>query len=155
MPATIKTSVIIIFLAAAAALAFNLIMPQGLAYLPPEVTQPLWQPADAASVKRQIDNGACLVDARQAGDYNRKRVRGALKIPFDHMETMYALLSDTLRQAPAVVVYGRGFSRFPAATVGQFLRSQGLPRVFVTEASLEEMEKAGLPLLEPARRDNS
>jgi rhodanese-related sulfurtransferase len=155
MLATIKTSVIIVLLAAAAALAFNLITPQGLAYLPPEVAQPLWQPADAASVKRQVDNGARLVDARPAGDYNRKRVRGALKIPFDNMAAIYALLDDTLGQAPAVVVYGRSFSRFPAATVGQFLRSRGLAQVFVTEASLEEMEKAGLPLLEPARRDKS
>ena len=152
MSALIKSCFKIFIFATAMALLFNLLMPQGIGYLPEEVRHPLWQPADAAQAMQQVKAGALIIDARPASDYNASRIRGAVKMPTEDLEDMYALLADSIRLAPAAVVYGRSFSRFPAATVGQFLCQQGLSKVYVTEASLEELGKAGFAIQEPRRR---
>ncbi len=151
MGSLIKSCVQIIVFAAVVALSFNIIMPQGVGMLPEEVSEPLWLSADASQVAQHVKAGALIIDARPAGDYNASRLRGAIKMPVEELNAMYPLLADTIKQAPAVVIYGRSFSRFPAATVGQFLCRQGLSKVYVTEARLPELQKAGLPVQEPRR----
>ena len=151
MGAVIKSSIKIIIVAAILALAYNLFMPNGLGYLPEEVSNPLWQEIDASQANQHVKAGAILIDARPAGDFNASRVRGALKMPVEDLQAMYALLADSIKEAPAVVVYGRSFSRFPAATIGQFLVQHGIIRVYVTEASLADLQKAGFSIQEPRR----
>lgn len=130
---------------------FNLVMPQGLGWLPQAVSQPLWQPVARDQAREMIKNGAMLIDARPAGDYSQARVRGALKLPHDEIAKLYPLMKPLIAQAPAVVVYGQTFSRFPAATVAQHLRAQGHEKVFVVEGSLETLEKSGFPIQRPRR----
>jgi rhodanese-related sulfurtransferase len=112
----------------------------------------LWQPVDSREAWRKVTDGATLIDARPAGDFNAKRIRGALKMPAQDVDFLYSLLQNSLRQAPAIVIYGRTFSTFPAATVGQYLRRHGLEQVYVTQARLAELEEAGFALQEPRRR---
>ena len=151
----IKPCVGIVVFATVMALGFNFIMPQGLSFMPPEISSPMWQEVTAQQAFEQAQNGAMVVDARLAGDFNARRVRGALKMPVQELTDMYKLLHTTLRQAPAIVVYGRTLSTFPAATVGQFLREQGFAKVYVCQASLEDLHKAGFQLQEPRRRADS
>lgn len=152
MIALIKSSIKIVIFAAILGIAFNIMAPQGIGFLPKEVSRPQWLEADIKHVGQLVKQGALLIDARPAGDYNQSRIRGAVKLPVEELEALYPLLADTITQAPAVVVYGRSFSRFPAATVGQYLAEQGISNVYVTEASLEELTRAGLPIQEPRRR---
>jgi rhodanese-related sulfurtransferase len=151
----IKPCLGIVVFATIMALGFNLIMPQGLSFMPPEISDPLWREVTAPQAFEQAKNGAMVVDARLAGDFNARRVRGALKIPVQELADMYKLLHTTLRKAPAIVIYGRTFSTFPAATVAQFLREQGFKKVYVCQASLEDLHKAGFQLQEPRRRADS
>lgn len=130
---------------------FNLVMPQGLGFLPPEVASPLWRPLPVAEALAQVKDGALLLDARQAGDYAKARVRGALKLPADEIAKLYPLMQPLIAKAPAVVVYGQSTSRFPAATVAQHLRSQGFIRVYVVEGCLDTLEKSGFAIQRPRR----
>lgn len=130
---------------------FNLVMPQGLGWLPPAVSHPLWQPIARDQALAQIRNGAMLIDARPAGDYAQARVRGALKLPQDEIAKLYPLMKPLIAKAPAVVVYGQTTSRFPAATVAQHLRAQGQDQVYVVEGCLETLEKSGFPIQRPRR----
>ncbi len=148
----LKAAGVVLLLAMLCGLAFNLLMPQGIGWLPPGVVNPLWQAATPAQALALAQQGALLVDARDAGSYAQGRVRGALKLPADEIKLIWPLLEATLRPAPAVVVYGASFSRFPAAQVGQFLREQGLDRVYVARACLDTMREAGFAIQEPRRK---
>lgn len=134
----------------AAALAggflFNLLMPQGISWLPPEISSPRWSLAGLEQVKSLHGQGALFIDARDAGSYAQARLRGAVKLPADELDQIYPLLKPTLEAAPDLVVYGRSLSRFPAAKVGQFLRAKGFEKVYVSEYCLDILEKAGLPV---------
>lgn len=146
---------LILAAALALGLAFNLVMPQGVGWLPPWVSRPLWQPTglpQAAALHRQ---GALFVDARDPSQYKTARVRGALSLYPSELKLIYPLLKDTLAKAPLVVVYGRSRSRFPAAQIGQFLRGQGLSRVYVLQEDFAAWQAAGLPVSTPRRRSGS
>ena len=137
---------LILILALGGAVAFNTLMPQGIGLLPPEVSRPLWQPASLRMALKLHEQGAQFVDARDPGVYKLEHVRGAVNLYPQELELIYPLLRDQLKQASQVVVYGRSRSRFPAATVAQFLRRQGLERVWVFEGDLGQWQKAGGPV---------
>lgn len=134
------------------AAAFNLVMPQGIGWLPPWISQPRWQPVDLAEAVRLQKRGALLVDARDPAEYKTARVRGAVNLYPSELGLLWPLLKDTVAQAPAVVVYGRGRSRYPAAEVGQFLAQQGLGPVYVLQQDFAAWRAAGLPVRAPRRR---
>ncbi len=143
--------IIILMVAAASGLIFNLVMPQGVGWLPSYVSRPLWQKADLVEAVRLQKQGAMLVDARDAGDYKLARAAGAVNLYPDEIKLLWPLLKQTLSAAPAVVVYGRYTSRWPAARIGQFLRKQGLPKVYVLDQGLDAWRAAGLPVKTPRR----
>jgi 3-mercaptopyruvate sulfurtransferase SseA len=58
-------------------------------------------------------------------------------------EHLYPLLKPSLREAKQIVVYGRGFSQFPAAEIGQFLREQGFEDIWVMDACFKDWRAAG------------
>lgn len=138
--------------AAAAGLAFNLLTPQGIGWMPSHVARPQWSPVDLARAVQLHKDGAVLVDARDPGDYKTARAAGAVNLYPEEFELLWPLLGPTLRGAPAVVVYGRYFSRWPAAQVAQLLRGQGLARVYVMQGSLADWQRAGLPMKTPRRK---
>ncbi len=139
-----KVCLAILVLAMAGGFSFNLLMPQGIGWLPPEIMSPRYALAGLEQVKALHDQGALFVDARDAGSYAQVRLRGAVKLPADELDQVYPLLKSTLEAAPALVVYGRSLSRFPAAKVGQFLRDQGFKAVYVSEYCLDSLQEAGL-----------
>ena len=137
---------VILLAAAAGGLAFNLLMPQGVGWLPEAVARPLWRPLQLPEAVRLQRQGALVVDARDPGHYKAAHLRGAVNLPPQERDLLWPLLEPQLRRAPAVVVYGRYRSRWPAAEIAQFLRRQGLGRVFVLQATLEQCRAAGLPV---------
>ncbi len=143
---TLARALVVLLLAAAGALCFNALMPQGIAWLPPEITRPDWRPVDLARAKELYRQGALFVDARDPGDYKLAHLRRAVNLYPEEWGVMFPLLKSTVMAAPTVVVYGKGRSRFPAAWVGQRLRQAGHPRVLVLAAGVEALESAGLPI---------
>ena len=146
-----------VILAAAVILGavFNLVMPQGVGLRPQWVSAPLWRPAGPARAAQLKAQGALLLDARDASDYKRERVRGAVNLSPAEFSLLYPLLKPSLDSAKSVVVYGRYTSRFPAAQIGQMLKKQGMQNIYVVEASIQDLEQAGLGLQKPRRRQGS
>ena len=137
---------LILILALGGAVVFNTFMPQGIGLLPPEVSHPLWQPASLRVALKLHEQGALFVDARDPGVYKLAHIRGAVNLYPQELKLIYPLLREQLERSPQVVVYGRSRSRFPAASVAQFLRRQGLERVWVFEGDLDQWEKARGPV---------
>jgi rhodanese-related sulfurtransferase len=139
-----RLCLVVLAVAMAGGLAFNLFTPQGIGWLPPEIESPRYALAGLEKVKELHATGALFIDARDAGSYAQARLRGAVKLPADELAQIFPLLKPTLEAAPALVVYGRSLSRFPAATVGQFLVEQGFAGVWVSEYCLDSLQEAGL-----------
>jgi rhodanese-related sulfurtransferase len=137
--------------AALGGLLFNWLMPQGVGLVPPEVRSPLWQTIAPTEAKELREQGAIFLDARDAGDYGQARLRGALKLPAGEIDKLYRFMEPSLRQAPALVVYGQSLSRFPAATLAQYLRGQGYEKVYVLEGCLDTLRGQGFDIQEPKR----
>lgn len=137
--------------AAAGGFVFNWLMPQGIGFLPPEVRAPLWNFIPASKAKELREQGAVLFDAREAGDYGQARIRGALKLPAGEVDQLYRFLEPTLKQAPALLVYGQSTSRFPAATLAQHLRRLGFEKVYVLEGCLDTLRGQGFDIQQVKR----
>jgi rhodanese-related sulfurtransferase len=142
----------ILALAVICALAFNLLMPQGIGILPPEMKNPLWQWVSPQEAAKLYDQGVLFVDARDPGKYKLAHIKGAVNLYPEELEGVFKLLKRKFVDAGMVVVHGRKFSTFPAAIVAQNLRQKGLKKVLVVKGDLEELKAAGLPLRLPRRR---
>lgn len=142
----IARALLILLASGACALLFNAAMPQGVAWLPPELTAPQWTAVDLAGAKALYRQGALFVDARDPGRYKLAHLRRAVNLSPHEWDTLFPLLKPTLMAAPEVVVYGKGRSQFPAAWVGQRLRREGRPKVLVLAAGLDDLASAGLPV---------
>ncbi|MBI5521505.1 MAG: rhodanese-like domain-containing protein [Desulfarculus sp.] len=134
---------------------FNWLMPQGVGFIPPEVAKPLWKAIAPAQAKELKEQGAVFLDAREAGDYGKARLRGALKLPAGEIDKLYRFLEPTLKQAPALVVYGQSTSRFPAAYLAQHLKRQGYEKVYVLEGCLDTLRGQGFDIQEIKRQGAS
>ncbi|WP_449246707.1 rhodanese-like domain-containing protein [Desulfarculus baarsii] len=141
----------VLALAAVAGLAFNLLMPQGVGWLPPELSEPLWRAVSLEQAAAMHKRGALFVDARDPGDFKLAQVRGAVNLYREEWDQMRGLLAGVLAKAPAVVVYGRSQSRRPDAWVAQALRQDGMNDVYVMEADFEQWREAGLPVRQRRR----
>jgi rhodanese-related sulfurtransferase len=143
---------LILLAAMTGAFLFNALMPQGIGFLPAEIKSPLWRPASLSKAKALWDQGALFVDARDPGQYKQGHIRGAVNLPPEEYQLFYPLLAEQVKAAKQIVVYGKSFSRFPAATVAQRLRKQGLSQVWVMQSRLSKWETAGHPMRVPLRR---
>lgn len=151
-PRLVPACILILLAAALGAFLFNALMPQGIGFLPEEIKKPLWRPASLAKAKALWDERALFVDARDPGQYKRSHVRGAVNLPPDEYNFFYPLLAGQIKAAKQIVVYGKSFSRFPAAWVAQRLRQEGVSQVWVMEDSLSKWRVTGYPVREPRRR---
>ena len=116
-PRLVPACTFILLAAALGAFLFNALMPQGIGFLPEEIKKPLWRPASLTKAKSLYDERALFVDARDPGQYKLGHVRGAVNLPPDEYKLFYTLLAGQIKAAKKIVVYGRSFSRFPAAVV--------------------------------------
>ena len=148
----LRTCLGLLLASALLGLVFNLVMPQGIGLMPPELTAPRWQPVSVAQAKELVDQGALLVDARDSSDYKLGHFQGAVNLSPREFGLLYPLLRQQIQAAPRVVVFGRTFSRFPAARVAQELSARGLDQVLVVQAGCQEMQAAGFVRREPRRR---
>ena len=142
----------ILALALVLGLVFNLVMPQGIGWLPPELKDPLYETIDMQQAKKLYESGASFVDARDAGDYKLGHLRKALNLPPEEWQRMWPFFAKTVKAAPAVVVYGAYQSRIPAAKVAQLLKSDGLAKVYLLAVGLDELEEAGYPVRSPRKK---
>lgn len=139
---------LIFFLAGLSALVFNLVMPQGIGFLPPGIKDPLWREVGLAEARAMWDQGALFVDARDPGPYKLARVKGAVSIYPQQLEMLARLLHKKLAAAPALVVYGKTRSRYMAATVAQYLIKKGMKKVVVMERNFDQWLLAGYPVIQ-------
>ena len=144
----------ILFLAGFCGLVFNLVMPQGIGFLPKEVSSPKWEPVSLSNARALWEEGALFVDAREPGDYRAGRVKKAVNLYPTEFKLIFPLLKEQLAGTRKVVVYGRSRGYFPAAFVAQKLKENGIGRVLVLELPFEDWQKAGYPVTRPRRRSS-
>jgi hypothetical protein len=115
----VRDAALLVLLGAALALGFNRLRPTGalalVAEKPYEILVPCPEKLGRAAAIRPEDvrpreEGVLLVDAREAEEFARWHLGGALSVPFDYLEPVpEARVRELLRSRPRkVVVYGDG-----------------------------------------------
>ena len=145
----------VLILALSLGVCFNLFMPQGIGWLPPEISSPLYETIGPGEARKLWESGAAFVDARDAGHYKVEHVKKALNLPPEEWKRMWPFFAKMVKAAPAVVVYGGYFSRAPEAKVAQLMRRDGLPKVYVLKAGYTELKQAGYPVRERIKKKKS
>lgn len=95
------------------------------------------QTIDAAAAKRLIDQGAILVDIREADEHARERVPGARNVPVSRLGTLPT-------GAKALVFHCRSGAR-TSANAARLEAAADCP-AYVLEGGIDAWKKAGLPL---------
>ncbi|MFO7754621.1 MAG: rhodanese-like domain-containing protein [Bacteroidales bacterium] len=84
---------------------------------------------------------AIIIDAREAKDYRRGRIPGALGIEgMDKLE----LFADSMDTETPLYIYCDGESR--SRTVAQYLGEQGFTRLYILRGGIREWKAADMPL---------
>lgn len=94
-------------------------------------------PADA---RRLVDEGAVLIDVREADEHARERIPGARNVPLSRIDA-----TDVATPGKAVIFHCRSGAR----TLGQadrLARKAGGCEAFVVEGGLDAWRSAGLPV---------
>ena len=124
---------------------FNWLMPQGIGFLPEEVSNPLWQPIALNAAFKRLNRGSLFVDARDPIQYKQAHILNAINLPPADLDLFFPILKQQLSNARSIVVYGRTFSSWPAATIAQYLRKQGINKVYVLHDTFVQWKEAGYP----------
>lgn len=95
------------------------------------------QTIDAAGAKRLIDQGAMLVDIREADEHARERVPGARNVPLSRLGTLPT-------GSKAVVFHCRSGARTSANAAR--LAAAADCQAYVLEGGIDAWKKAGLPV---------
>jgi rhodanese-related sulfurtransferase len=99
---------------------------------------------DIARAKRLIDEGAVLVDIREADEHARERVPGARHNPLSRLSPVDA------RGAKAVIFHCRSGAR-TVANAPRLVAAADC-EAYILEGGLDAWKKAGLPVAKDARR---
>jgi len=116
---------------------------------PPPVTSPSEAfplPADLATTRSLLDEGALAVDARLPEDFATAHVPQARSLPWADVEAaLPAFLNEVPRSRP-LLLYCSGFGCSDSFDLGQRLISEGYQTVYVFEDGFPAWEAAGLPI---------
>jgi rhodanese-related sulfurtransferase len=137
--------VLILALGASAGLAWNALSGRGFALGRSVLAQAGDELVAAAQAKVLLDRGALFLDARPRDFWRMNRIPGALSLPEDDFEKVFAPLAPTVRRAKAVVVYCSGFGCEASHVVARKLRERGIAAGILDEG-LPAWEDAGFPL---------
>ena len=99
---------------------------------------------DAAQAKRLIDEGAILVDIREADERAREHVQGS------HHNALSRLSAIDSAKSKAVVFHCRSGAR-TAANAGRLAQAAGCD-VYLLQGGIEAWKKAGLPVTTDTRQ---
>lgn len=102
-------------------------------------------PEAAARLLRE--EGATLVDVREADEHARERIPGARNLPLSRLEEAEV----ALHQGKPVLFHCRSGAR-TAGHAGRLAAKAGLVEAFVVEGGLDAWKRAGLPVAQDRRQ---
>lgn len=105
--------VLVVFLSAVLALAFNYSSPNGIPVIPGSAFQASAAQVDVLTAHQMVSRGeAVLVDARPPELFQQKHIAAAINIPAALFDLIYPMkLGRTLKPEQVVLIYGRTISR--------------------------------------------
>lgn len=103
------------------------------------------KPLSPQDARRQIDEGAVLVDIRAADEHAREHIAQALHVPVDRI---VAGEGAALKNAKGIIFYCRSGMR--TRTNAQTLAACASCDVYMLEGGLDAWKKAGLPTIADA-----
>lgn len=127
-------------------LIFNSSNPAGVDLVPAVWSRPLAEAIDPGQAALRREAGAVLVDARPAGLYAQKHIKGAVNLPASLFDFVYAMRFSSLPPDTEIIVCGRTVSRLYDQQVALLLKDRGQANVKVLSGGLSAWADQGLPM---------
>jgi len=138
---------LILLLATAIGVLFNLAAPQGIPLVPETLLRQRSATVNPQSAMRLAEEGvAVLVDARPKELYDQKHIRGAVNIPISLFDIMYMMKLSQVDSESPIVVYGRHVSRRYDEELAFRLKQRDHENVRILEGGLQAWEAEGYPV---------
>lgn len=98
--------------------------------------------------KRLLDQGAILVDIREADEHAREKIPGARLMPLSQLDEA----GFALDQGKPVVFHCRSGARTAGNSARLAGKAAGICEAFIVEGGLDAWKKAGLPVVTDGRQ---
>jgi rhodanese-related sulfurtransferase len=135
---------LILILALAVGIIFNVVAPQGIPLLQESVMRARSATVDPGTAKGMVEEeGALLVDARPKELYDQKHIKGAVNIPLSLFDIMYMMKLGSLDPERPLIVYGRNISRLYDEELAFRLKQRDHERVRLLDGGLSAWESQG------------
>lgn len=139
--------VLLIGISVLLALVFNESNPNGIPFfqkLPSQSAIPSI-PLSAA-VEEYKQGQTVFVDARSAGFFKQRHIKGAVNMPMAIFDIVYLMTFDEEEKTKPIIVYGRTISKLFDLEVAGRLAQKGYKNTRVLEGGLRDWEKKGYPV---------
>lgn len=138
-------AVAIVTAGAACGLSWNALSGRGFALGQSVFVQAGDEVIAAAEAKSRLERGALFLDARPGDFWRMSRIPGALSLPEEEFDRVFAELEPRLRRTFNIVVYCSGYGCEASHVVTRRLRERGIHAAILAEG-LPAWEGAGYPL---------
>ena len=101
-----------------------------------------------SAARRLLDDGAVLVDIREADEYAREKIPGARHMPLSKLDEM----DVAIHQGKTVIFHCRSGARTQANASRLAGKLSGSCEAFIVEGGLDAWRKAGLPVVTDPRQ---
>ncbi len=114
----------------------------------PVAPQAFPEPVELDELDELLAAGALLIDARNAIDYGKSHLQGAVSLPLGELDTRLAdFLTEVSKDRP-LIAYCNGFGCPDSFDLGVRLLQEGFQEVLVFEGGYPQWRDAGRPLEE-------
>ncbi len=112
----------------------------------PVVEQAFPDPVELEELDGLLTEGALLVDARNAIDYAKSHLQGAVSLPLGEVDARLAAFIAQVPKERPLILYCNGFGCPDSFDLGVRLLQEGFQEVLVFEGGYPQWRDAGLPL---------
>jgi len=146
----IKETFLIIGLSCCVGVVFNLFWINKVPFITPPKAEMYAQKKipliSLEETKTKLTQGrSILIDAREAGDYERKHIKSALNLPVTHFELYYSKMKKLLPKDADIVVYCEGEECGASLHLAEELIGLQYDNIQVFLGGWVEWNKAGYP----------
>lgn len=148
-----RQTAMILAVALAAAVLFNVCSPKGIPWVK-DWDRHIGQqahahginPLDAGGVPALIETGVIVLDARNREEYAKGRLPGALSLPYTQRDTAFGDFSDWLTPDLPLLIYCAGGTCDEALRLAIFFRNLGYEKVHILSEGFSGWRRQGLPV---------
>jgi CRP-like cAMP-binding protein/rhodanese-related sulfurtransferase len=140
---------LVVALSVVLAIIFNFSNPNGISFFPEAPDRNAVPAIGPAAALEELRKGEALfLDARPAGFYQQRHIRGAVNVPLSLFDIVYLMTFAKIDKERKIIIYGSSISKLYDRELADKLLLRGYERLLILEGGLTTWEGLGYPTAE-------